>query len=1010
VTPVGTCVQCGKPREAGHRFCWHCGALLDAQRELKQVTVLLADLCDSTAQVVRSGLEDGKAYLESAYEIMAEGVARFGGTRVQWRGDELLALFGAPLAQEDHAVNACRAALRILEQMAAQEATATPMTVRIGIDSGEVIVGPGGGDLGSRYSADGLPVHLASRLERLAAPGTAVIGEATRRLAEHMIDTLPLGAYAVRSFENPVNVFQIVAECRISPAAMLARKRHLGPIVGREGVLDELDAAATRLDRTRMRAIGIRGEAGIGKSRLIDELCSRLQARGTAVAAVSARNYSSDIAYGLAADLARALLGRDTSGRAADPAFADLLDRREPDEAWRQLTPAQRRHRITEALAALIGDITRQGPLVLVVDDVFLADADSVRLLESLARQVTPQPLLLLMTYRTEFVHQWGDAPWFVERTLTPLPSAHMLELSHALLGEDPSLTEVRLSLLERADGNPFFLEQLVLMLVDEGSLTGQPGGYCLSAEQAALGVPASVMAAIAARVDRLAPTTKLVLEAGAVLGDPLNETLIAPVLQLDLAAVASHLREAASTGLLSESPSAALDHVFRHALVRETVYKGLTRGRRGELHRAAFDALRARAGDAAADIAPVLAMHAYLGSDWAQAAAFSLKAMLRSTERSANRDALRVFERGLDAAAKIAEKPERLSCELGLRMEALGPLMAMGRLDSIVSNLERAESIAAELGDTRRHAAVSIQLAASLWTRGNYRQGLDAASNAQQAARQAGSRTLQMAALQSRMLLNHGLGRYADAAEDAALAERSFAAELAARRLLPGWAVVAIVNLKAFKADLLASRARMAEAQEALDSAYAELAAQDHAFSRALVDFVQAGVMLMRGQADAAVTLLQSAKELCHAQDVATMMPPIVARLAGALALSGQADRALGLIGPAIEQKAFLVGGRYNDHYFPYYHAVALFEAGRLDEAADAAAAAFEVAMTLEQSAHAAFAQLLAARIHAAAGRATEACTHLGGARALATQCQMPWLLQQVGFTATTLGDARGA
>jgi class 3 adenylate cyclase/tetratricopeptide (TPR) repeat protein len=1006
---IFNCVQCGKAREAGHRFCSHCGALLDAQRELKQVTVLLADLCDSTAQVVASDLEDGQAYLESAYKIMADAVTQCNGTRVQWRGDELLALFGAPLAQEDHAVNACRAALRILEQMSAQTTAALPMTVRIGIDSGEVIVGPGGGDLAARYSADGPPIHLASRLERLALPGTAVISASTRRLAEYRIDTLPLGTRAVRSFKEPIEIFQIVAECQLSPAASLARRRHLGPMVGREVVLDELEGTAQRLGRTGMRAIGIRGDAGIGKSRLIDELCIRLQTEGVTLAAVKAGNYAGDIPFGLATDLVRALIDQGTATRGSEPAFIHLLGSGDPGEVWRTLTPEQRRHQIIKTVVELVTELTRAGPLILVIDDVFLADADSLRLLESLGRHVAGRPLLLLMTYRSEFVHRWGDAPWFLERVLEPLSTARMAELSEALLGNDASLSEVQQALLDRADGNPFFFEQMALMLVDQGSLVGQPGSYGLVSNKAQMGVPASVMAAIAARVDRLTPAAKLGLEAGAVTGEPLNATLIAQMLMLEPALVSSHLREAASSGLLGEAASGAGDHVFRHALVRETIYKGLTRGRRSHLHRSAFDALRTPAAEASTDSAPVLATHAYLGGDWTQAAEFSRRAMSRSTALSANRDALRVFERGLDAAGKIVNEPERLAQELGLRMEALGPLMAMGHLDGIVANLERAEAITRSLGETRRHAAVSLQLAVSLWTRGNYRQGLDAANNAYDAALQADSRSLQMAAVQARMMLEHGMGRYADASDDAARIQKEFAAELAARRLLPGWAVVAVVNLKAFQADLLANEGRVLEAQAALDAAYNELAAPDHAFSRVLVDFVQAGLMIMLGEAVEATALMQSAKERCQTQDVATMLPPILARLTGALALSGHVEQALGLIEPAIEQKAFLIGGRYNDYYFPYYHAIALCEAGRLDDAARAAKEAVESAMALEQNAHAAYAHFLSARIASRAREFGEARVHLDGARALAMQCHMPWLLQQVTAETNHAGAAHG-
>lgn len=990
--PNTRCEQCGHLRQARQRFCSNCGCALDATRELKQATVLLADLCDCTTRVVTSGTEDGQAFLERAYRIMSEAVAHHGGAQIQWRGDELLALFGAPIAQQDHAVHACLAALRILRHTGEQVADATPMHVRIGVDSGEVLIGPGSPGMGARYSVDGSAIHLAARLERLASPGTALITAATLRLSEHRIDTTALGECVVRGFDKPVQVYKLLAESRPGPVAC---RRHLAPLLGRGALLAEMDAEARASARGGLRMFGLRGDAGVGKSRVLEQLRGCLEASSTACTSVSARHLVGEIPYGVVADLLRAVLPLGPSHYAAEPAVVDLIGQGDPGEVWRAFTPTQRRRRIIETVVKLLAEITSSRPLAVLIDDVFLADADSLRLLESLSKPLASQPLLLVLTYRSEFVHRWGDAPWFRECVLPPLGTDDMRGLADALLGPDPALAELRHALLDRADGNPFFFEQLVLMLADRGSLAGRSGAYRAVAELGQIGVPASVVATIAAQVDSLGPEAKRALEAAAVVEEePLDPALIATMLGVDAPKVAAQLRAAEASGLLEEA--AQVGHgapAFRHALVRETIYNSLPRQRRADLHRAAYEAIRCRAAEPAGDAAHLLARHAYLGGDWAAAATWSVASMERATARSANRDALRGFERGLDAAGRIADAKVRQASELALRVAALGPMMAMGKLDGIVTNLEHAEAISRHLGDTRRHAAVSLQLAVSLWTRGSYRQGLEAASNANQAARQACSRSLQMAVLQARMMLHHGLGRYADAADDAALVDSSFAAELAARRLLPGWAVVAIVNLRAFQADLLASEDRLPEAQVALNAAYAELAQEEHAFSRVLVDFVQAGVLLMTGRAQAAAALLYGARELCRTQDVATMLPPILARLAGALAEDGRAGEALQLIEPAIDQKLHFVGGRYNDFYFPYYHAAALMAAGRNQEAARAAQLALATASGHEQHAHAALARVMSARIALQSGDSQDAQSQLEAARALAGQCHMPWL-----------------
>ncbi|RYF33877.1 MAG: adenylate/guanylate cyclase domain-containing protein [Comamonadaceae bacterium] len=1006
---MNVCANCGTPREARHRFCWSCGALLDAQRELKHVTVLLADLCDSTTRVVQTGAEAGQAYLDTAYRLMSEAVEAYGGTRMQWRGDELLALFGAPLAQEDHALRACLAASAMLESMQAHTTAQAPMRVRIGIDSGEVIAGPGGTDLSTPYRVDGPPIHLASRLEQLAPPGTAHVSGNTMQLVGDQIETRLLGKRDIRGFNAPVDVHEITVGSQGSAAAPLARRRYLVPMVGRAEAIDDLKAIAERVRAGAFRAVGVRGEAGVGKSRLIAELCAHLRTTGFAVAPVTARAYASHVPYGLVADLARVLLGLGAGSSAASlvhadtalqapsdlhsAALTDLLDTGDPGDAWRALTPVQRSERIAETFAWLVRERTRSGPVVLAVDDVFLADRGSLRLLEMLARRLPSQPLLLLMSYRQDYVHRWNDAPWFAEHWVRPLPPAQMVALAQALLGDDASLADIRAGLLDRADGNPFFLEQMVMTLVDGGNLSGPPGAYRCLPGVSTLGVPASIMAVIGARVDRLPPAAKASLEAAAIVGEPLEAGVIASMREIDEAEADGHLRQAMSGGLIVAAPAGG-GYAFRHGLVQEAVAATLTRSRRGQLHRAAFEALRRRGGAQPAENPGVLAHHAYNGEQWLAAAECAQRAMSRSIARSDNRDALRVFSLGLEAARRVEPEPAQLACELALRLEALGAQMAVGLFDAIVTNLERAETITRALGDTRRQAAVALQLAVVLWTRGSYRQGLEAAANAGAVARAAGSRTLQMAALQTRMMIHHGIGRYAEAGADAAEVEREFVAELTARRLMPGWAVIASVNVKAFLADTLIWKGEAAASQAALDAAYRELSIEDHAFSRVLVDFVQAELWLAQRRPDEASALLRSALELCRVHELANMHPAILAYLGGAMARSGQALQALALLEPAIAAKVSMSGGRYNEFYFPFNLAIALQAADRPEEALVAARAACEAAGTLEQRGHEARALLLLASAEAATGRADDAARHVQEAMAVARDCGMQGLV----------------
>ena len=315
------------------------------------------------------------------------------------------------------------------------------------------------------------------------------------------------------------------------------------PLVGREESLQVLGHAIEIVQKGTMRTIGLRGDAGVGKSRLIADWAGALPSQGVDVCITQARGYASTRAYSTAADLIANIVGLPGNGvtearqiamqalvakwpaEGADhlAAVSDLLGLGAPHQAWLALNPAQRRRRIGEALLWLVRRRLQAGPFVLVLEDVFLADRESQRLFESLIPRLQELPILICVSYRPDFEHQWAQAAWFTEHLVEPLPNSEMLALARALLGDDPSVQEITSELVHRADGNPFFLEQLVITLIDDGSLEGTPGAYRLQMRLGELRVPGSVAAVIGARVDRLPDAAKSALEAASVLGDPIT-------------------------------------------------------------------------------------------------------------------------------------------------------------------------------------------------------------------------------------------------------------------------------------------------------------------------------------------------------------------------------------------------------------------------------------------------------------------------------------------------------
>ncbi|WP_370192750.1 ATP-binding protein [Bradyrhizobium diazoefficiens] len=576
---------------------------------------------------------------------------------------------------------------------------------------------------------------------------------------------------------------------------------------------------------------------------------------------------------------------------------------------------------------------------MLVLEDVFLADRESRRLFEALLPKLQELPVLVCVSYRPDFEHQWRQAPWFVERMIEPLHDGQMLRLARALLGDDPSVLGVMNELVARADGNPFFLEQLVITLIDDGSLEGTPGAYRLQRPLGELRVPGSIAAVIGARTDRLPEAAKSALEAAAVLGDPITRDLIATMQAVDIARAEELLALCVASGLLScpEQTSLSLESqafAFRHALVRDVVLGVLTRSRLKALHRQAFLALHAQPGAADADAAPVLAHHSFKGEEWEQAAKFAIKSMARAISHSANQEALQLFEKGIQAARRVDGAPTAQALELALRLEAIGAMMALGQIDDIFSNMERAEAIAVQLNDQRARAAVSTETAVFLWMRGRFEQGLRYASQGLEAARLAQRRHMTMAAHQTRLMHLHALGRYAEAAIEGNVLLSEYGPELSAHYVQPGWAAIPIINLYAFHASTL-WRLGDSEAGSAFCAkAYEILSNIDHPYSRLLIDTVQSQMWIENDELDRAERMMRMDLQQCRTHNVPTMLSVCMGVLGSALARNGKAAEAVPMLERGFADRIYEAAGPYGRTFMRVSLGVAYRKLRRLDDA----------------------------------------------------------------------------
>ena len=614
--------------------------------ERKQVTVLFADLKDSTELIRGLDPEAAQQLLDPALHHMMDAVHRFEGTVNQVLGDGIMALFGAPIAHEDHALRACYAALAMQAAMRAytEEVRRTrglELRMRVGLNSGEVVVRAIGNDLHMDYSAVGETTHLAARMEQLATPGSIRLSAATLRLVEGLVQVTALGPVPVKGLEEPVEVFELVGASHLRRRLQAAAARGLTPFVGRQPELEALHQALARAQTGHGQVVALVGEAGVGKSRLVYEGVHSHRTQGWRVLESASVSYGKATPYFPVIDLLKRychvddgddartirakvtgqVLTLDETLQDTLPALLALLDAVPEDSPFLHLDPAQRRQRTLEALKRVLLRESQVQPLLLVFEDLHWIDTETQALLDSLVESLPTAHLLLLVNYRPEYQHGWGSKTYYTQLRLDPLPPASAEAFLAALLGDDPSLAPLTPLLIARTEGNPFFLEESVRTLVETGVLAGTPGAYRLVQPLQGMPVPATVQAVLAARIDRLPPEDKRLLQTAAVVGTDVPFALLRAIADVPEAALHRGLAHLQAAEFLYETrlfPEP--EYTFKHALTHEVAYGSLLLERRRGLHARIVEALEALAPERVAEQVERLAHHALRGEVWDKA------------------------------------------------------------------------------------------------------------------------------------------------------------------------------------------------------------------------------------------------------------------------------------------------------------------------------------------------------------------------------------------------------
>ncbi|MGH8731655.1 MAG: adenylate/guanylate cyclase domain-containing protein, partial [Burkholderiales bacterium] len=505
------------PKHLAGRILTSKGAL---EGERKQVTVLFADLKGSMELLADRDPEEARQLLDAVLERMMEAVHRYEGTVNQVMGDGIMALFGAPLALEFHAMRACYAALRMQDSVnrwaeQIQRAEGLTVRIRVGLNSGEVVVRSIGSDLHMDYTAVGQTTHLAARMEQMATPGTIVITPSTLHMAERTIRVNPLGLRQVKGLDAPIEVYELVGAVPNRSMLSSAVAQRLSPFVGRRAELERLRQMLAEARAGRGQIAAVTAEPGLGKTRLVYEFVHSREIEGwrllesSSLAFDKATSYlpiiellrryfeigDADSAAQITEKVVTKLSGIDPELQNAVPPILSLLDALPEDDPFRGLDARARRRHILDALTHVILKVTDREPVLIVIENLQWVDTETRVFLGGLLERIHSVRLMLILEHRPEFVHDWQRCVGYNEVPIVPLARAGAEELLKSLLGSDRSLAPLRQLLIERAQGNPFFLEELVRTLAEAKVLVGEPGAYRATSGIGNLQVPATVQA-----------------------------------------------------------------------------------------------------------------------------------------------------------------------------------------------------------------------------------------------------------------------------------------------------------------------------------------------------------------------------------------------------------------------------------------------------------------------------------------------------------------------------------
>ena len=775
------CPKCDRVNAPGSIFCDKCGCALaetkvaspidysqpqkytpkfladkiitartSIEGERKLVTVLFADVANYTSISEKLDPEEVHQIMDGCFKVLMDEIHRYEGTIDKFTGDGVMALFGAPVAHEDHAQRACYAALEIQKAMSEygdkiEKNCGIEFKMRVGLNSGPVIVGSVGNDLRMDYTAIGNTTNLASRMETMAKPGTVLISSDTYKIAKDFFKFEPLGKVRVKGKEEPVEAYQLIEAGEVETRIEASVARGLTKFVGRKREIGALKEAFEKAQSGSGQVVGILGEAGVGKSRLLLEMRGALSKEEHTYLEGRCLHYGGSMAYLPFLDILRSyfdikegerefVIKKKMSENVSQldeklegilPPLQDILSLKAEDEEYLKLEPSLKRVKVFEAIKDLLIRDSQNRPLILAVEDLHWIDKTSEEFLDYLIGSLASAHILMILLYRPEYTHQWGSKSYYSQIGVDQLSTSTSAELVQAILLEGEAVPELSELILNRAAGNPLFMEEFTHTLLENGSIQKKDHEYILTRKASDIQVPDTIQGIIAARMDRLEENMKRTMQVASVIGRDFAFRILQTITGMREELKSYLINLQGLEFIYEKSLFPELEYIFKHALTQEVAYNSLLLKRRKEIHEKIGKAIEELYPDRLEEFYEMLAYHYYRSENLEKAYQYLKLSGDKAVLSNSNWEAFRFGKEAINVLNKLPDTEENKRRGIEIRLLMVYPMMVIGWPEDSLQILEEGERLSSEMGDEKSLAKFYSIIGLYYSMRGDALQGM---------------------------------------------------------------------------------------------------------------------------------------------------------------------------------------------------------------------------------------------------------------------------------------------